>query len=73
MKVEYNKYQINFKCGHYDEYIKFLSALNDLVTCFCNKYNGICERCVLSKIFDDNDIDLCDIITNSYLHNVNSR
>lgn len=50
MKVEYNKYQITFKCGHYDEYIKFLSALNDLVTCCCNKYNGTCKRCFLSKI-----------------------
>lgn len=27
MKVEYNKYQITFKCGNYDEYIKPLSYL----------------------------------------------
>lgn len=66
MKVEYNKYQITFKCGHYVEYIKFLSALNDLATCCCNKYDGACKRCFLSKIFDDNGKDLCDIIINSY-------
>lgn len=66
MKVEYKKYQITFKFKHYYEYIKFLSALNDLVTCCCDKYYGTCKRCFLSRIFDDNDIDLCDIITNSY-------
>ena len=66
MKVEYRKYEITFKCEHYYEYIKLLSALNDLVTCCCNKYDGSCERCFLSKIFDDNDNDLCDIIDNIY-------
>ena len=66
MKVEYNKYQITFKCGNYDEYIKFLTALNDLVICCCNKYNGTCKRCFLSRIFDDYGIDLCDIISDSY-------
>lgn len=66
MKVEYNKYQITFKCGNYDEYIKFLSALNDLVICCCDKYYGACKRCFLSKFFDDDGTDLCDIITNSY-------
>lgn len=39
MKVEYNKYQITFKCGHYDEYIKFLSALNDLAACYSYWHN----------------------------------
>ena len=66
MKVEYSKYQITFKCGHYDEYIKLLSVLNELVSCCCNKYGGTCKRCICSKIFDDNDKDLCDIISDSY-------
>ena len=66
MKVVNEKYQITFKCVSHDEYVNLLSALNGLVTCCCNKYYGICKKCFLSRIFDDNDIDLCDIITNSY-------
>lgn len=30
MKVEYNKYQITFKCGNYDEYIKFFEYIKPL-------------------------------------------
>ena len=66
MKVEYNKCQITFKCVNYDEYINFIGALNDLVTCCCDQYYGACKECFLSRIFDDNGIDLCDIITNIY-------
>lgn len=66
MKVVNEKYQITFKCVNHDEYVNLLSALNDLVTCCCDKYYGTCKICFLSRIFDDNDIDLCDIITDSY-------
>lgn len=30
------------------------------------KRAGDCKRCFLSKIFDDSDEDLCDIIINGY-------
>ena len=66
MKVVNENNQITFKCVNHHEYFNLLSALNGLVICCCNKYNGTCKRCFLSRIFDDNDIDLCDIITDSY-------
>ena len=66
MKVEYNKYQITFKCGNYDEYIKFVKVLDRLITCWCNRHGGICKICMLGSIVDGKDADLCDIFTHLY-------
>lgn len=66
MKVLNERYQITFKFTNHDEYVKLLSTLNNLVTCCCDRHEGTCKRCCLSKIYDDNGIDLCDIITNTY-------
>lgn len=67
MKVIAENQELTFKFVDDVEYINFLKVLDQLCTGWCNRHaEGRCSHCLLTSVVDDDEWDLCDLITALY-------